>query len=223
MISKFIETTIRRNVWQLFRNENSVHQSWGFNGVPDGYYDLGLNSIDYYKVSEIIFEIITKIYMLSIIKLPKKEIIHNLKKRYKEDDIMNAISFLEKKKLLNEYLGIPHNQDTVVLTIYHRCPIYLKNFESKKFYGISIDYSKEIAKIVSKKPKDEHSHCLHICSEPIAFYKVPNDERNVDLRSSLDSIYIYKDIFDKFMSKTCVVESSFELRLFYDKAHLSHD
>lgn len=214
MFSKFIDATLRRNVWRLV-NPCSVSQSKSscFNNTTlrNYYYDDNLLSIKKYEVENSVFEIITKIYMLSLIKLPKNEIIENLKKKYKEEAILGAISFLEKKNLLNEYLGIPHTH-TVVATIY---PMVLNNTKSKKFYIVYFRHGEEIARITSKKPKKDSPYCLHLCSNIPTFDKVPKDKWDVDIEPlTYRELSIYEMVFNKFMSKTCVVECSFNLLFF---------
>lgn len=213
MLKRFIDTTVRRNVWRLFSEEYNVSRDWGTKAVDslgENYHDDGLN-LKRYKVSKIKFEIITKLYMLSVIRLSKKEIIQNLKKRYKEKDIMDAIRFLEEKGLLKEYLEIPHYQNTVVVEI---SKWGLKNKKSTKFYNAHLNFSRNIAMIGSKKSAKNHSHCLYVSDNSLSFMDVPKDEWDIDIiPNEMLGIKIHNDIFNKFISKNCVVESSLSLLL----------
>ncbi|CEG13560.1 hypothetical protein MSIBF_A4170002 [groundwater metagenome] len=220
MLEKFIDATVRRNVWTLFSAENNIGEGWGMNGLDlaSNYHDDALKSLQQYEVSKVMFEIITKFYMLSTIRLSKKEIIQNLKKKYDEDDIRDAFYFLEEKVLVKEYLEIPNIQDTIVIEIFNNVLSENKKsgkfYESTKFYGASIYFRKNIARIFSKDPIEGHHHSTYISAQPLTFMRLPKDKWKVDLLS-IDCLEqrIHKEIFNKFISKNCVVESPLYLSL----------
>lgn len=127
---------------------------------------------------------------------------------------MDAIRFLEEKGLIKEYLEIPHLQNTVVVEISNR---ELKNKKSTKFYTAYLNFSKNIASIASKKPTGDHSHILYISANPVTFMKVPKNKWNVDVVPlEMLRTKIHMDIFNKFMSRNCIIESSLRLLLHFD-------